>query len=216
MTRNESQIFSIKPEKPEKIIGDELETVRKLFDSKKIFVFCEGRIEYHYFSGLKKSFNNSRINIIPRFPSSTLNEGTDIKKLVEQIIESKQNEKVKVESNNKLLTFDIHSNDEFNIIFDADANFNKNKYDKSKYDEAMELFEKGEIKLYLSNYSFGIWILCHFEKPPTVLMKNKQPKIKDILPKRIKNKYVPKYHDNYQLIYPELESKFQHLLLLTQ
>lgn len=123
MPRDESIKIALGPGRPE-IIDDEIRpSVSTLFDAKNVFLFCEGKTEYNYFTGFKDDVKNSRIKIIPRFPDQERREGPDVLKLTEQVAESIDNGKVTVEIDGTKKSFDINGLDEIKILFDCDTNF---------------------------------------------------------------------------------------------
>ena len=176
MVRNESKVIQIGIEKPKKEIGGVLESERMLFYGIKIFLFCEGKTEYNYFRGFEINRRNSRLKIIPRFPNQKEKEGNDIQKLVQQVLSSKAKGEVIVKSDESELIHEVTDDDQFNIVFDCDGNFDINSMGKSKIDEAKKLICAGSIPLFLSNHNFEVWILCHFKKPDTPCKSTKLKK----------------------------------------
>jgi hypothetical protein len=164
MSRDISEVFSIEDGMPEPEPGEVLESVDTLFDAKLLFIFCEGKSEFYYFSGFRDEINSSRIKIIPRIPDQSQKEGSDILSLTNQAINSISTKKVIVE-NSTSEEFDVDENDEFKILFDCDENFKIKNDRKSKYQESIEMMDDYNIELFLSNYCFEVWVLCHFKKP---------------------------------------------------
>ena len=141
-----------------------------LFDAKKIFLFCEGRTEYNYFTGLTTELRSSRIEVVPRYPDQEQGEGTDIKKLVEQVLGAIRTGTVRVDREGHTRERSVQDIDEFKVLFDRDTNFRPVKRTgRSKYDDAVDMIRGNRIDLFLSNYSFEVWILCHFTVPDRVV-----------------------------------------------
>ena len=163
MPRIEEKIFSIGEEKPERELGEVLPSEETLFEAKKIFLFCEGKTEYYYFLDYKKDIRSSRVEIIPRYPDQEKREGPDVKKLTEQVHNSFE-EFVVTDSGFKR-SIEVFEIDEFCVIFDFDRNFDVINGGKTNYDRALEMKRSKRIEFFLSNYSFEVWILCHFKKP---------------------------------------------------
>lgn len=165
MPRDESVVIELGPERPEIVDEEVLPSESTLFDAKNVFLFCEGKTEYNYFTGFKDDLKNSRIKIIPRFPDQERREGPDVLKLTEQVEESIRNNKVTVEIDGLKRSFDIEDLDEIKILFDCDTNFELDVNNESKYSKARAKRFPRNVDYYISNYSIEVWILCHFMKP---------------------------------------------------
>ena len=165
MPRDESIVIELGPERPEIIDEEILPSVSTIFDAKNIFLFCEGKTEFNYFTGLKDDVKNSRIKIIPRFPDQERREGPDVLKLTEQVAESIDNNKVTVEIYGSKKSFDIEDLDEIKILFDCDKNFKMDAHGDTKYSKARDIRLPRNVEYFISNYSIEVWILCHFMKP---------------------------------------------------
>lgn len=162
MTRDEKIIFPVGPERPELIKGEVLPSESVLFLAKKIFIFCEGKTEYHYFRGFKRNNSSSRLEIIPRYPNPDRGEGPDVKKLAEQVMEAIDGGIVIVTHEGNNSSFNVEDMDEFHILFDCDQNFKKDRSHRSKFQKAKDMTNRYNINFYLSNYCFEVWILLHF------------------------------------------------------
>jgi len=165
MPRDESIKIALGPKKPERINDEILPSVDTLFDAKNIFLFCEGKTEYNYFTGFKDDVKNSRLKIVPRFPNQENREGNDVLKLTEQVVASFNDGKVTVDIDGTKKSFDIEDLDEIKILFDCDTNFDLDRKDDTKYSRARDIRLPRNVDYYISNYSIEVWILCHFMKP---------------------------------------------------
>lgn len=210
MGRNSSIIFPNQIlSNEEENLGEELEVENLLFIAKNIFVFCEGKTEFNYFTGFDSSHNNSRLKIIPRYPrhstgAGNSGEGCNFDQLCTQVKNSVDNKIVEIHDINRNYSHTVYENDEFNIIFDCDKNFDSIN-NPSKYNIGQNIISSLNVKIYLSNYSFEIWILCHFEIPPNNLMSNTNLRIGEILPDRINQQHIPNYEKNDRLIFNKLK-----------
>ncbi len=70
---------------------------------------------------------------------------------------------------------------------------------RSKYDEANELIDDRKVDLFLSNYSFEVWILCHFIRPNRSIKSTR-------LKKEIENVWdLGSYSKNDNMIYEKIK-----------
>ncbi len=166
MTRNENLVVQLGKEIPCPVSDMFLEAESEIFDAKLIFLFCEGKGEFNYFNGYQLGIKSSRIKVVPRYPDQERREGSDIKKISQQVCKAIENSEVEVKHDGSRKKYQVDDIDEFKVIFDRDTNFRINKRtERSKYEEAKELIDDRKVELFLSNYSFEVWILCHFIKP---------------------------------------------------
>lgn len=163
MPRNEEELFTLKEAEPETEPGEVLPSEKTLFQAKKLFLFCEGKTEFHYFLEYKEDIKNSRIEIIPRYPDQSKREGPDVEQLANQVIGSRK--EVKTHHEGMKRSIEVEDIDEFSILFDYDKNLHMAKDGTTKYQKARILTDDMEVEYFLSNYCFEVWILCHFKKP---------------------------------------------------
>lgn len=163
MPRNEEELFTLKEAKPETVPGEVLPSEKTLFQAKKIFLFCEGKTEFHYFLEYRNDINNRRLEIIARYPDQSKREGPDLEQLAKQVMGSLK--KVEISHGGMKRSIEVEEIDEFCIVFDFDTNFDEENDCSTKYSRARYLTKNEEVEYYLSNYSFEVWILCHFKKP---------------------------------------------------
>jgi len=201
MPRNEDKLFTVGDEKPTREPGEVLPSVKTLFHAKKIFLFCEGKTEFQYFSEYKEDVNNSRLEIIPRYPDHGEREGNDVEQLAKQLMGSQR--KVRISHSGFKRTIDVEDIDEFFILFDFDKNFKIAGDGLTKYQKARILTEGVGVEFFLSNYCFEVWILCHFIKP------SKRMKKRSLNREIMKCSDWSKYRKGQEGIYLDLRKKLE-------
>mgnify|MGYP006285903195 CR=1 FL=1 len=163
MSRNEEKIFILHEAKQELRPGEVLPSEKTLFQAKKIFLFCEGKTEFQYFSEYKQDLSNSRLEIIPRYPDQSMKEGPDVEQLAIQVIGSRK--VVQTHHEGMKRSIEVEDIDDFCILFDYDKNFHMARDGTTKYQKARILTGNTKVEYFLSNYCFEVWVLCHFKKP---------------------------------------------------
>ncbi len=167
MNRDETILFNLKAPKREKIPGEILDVIDEKFSIKKYFILMEGKTEFNYLNGFKEDFfkNTKKIELELIEPKNNSNNARLLLNESLKLI----NEKKKNINTNLELEFNLQNitnDDKIIILFDCDKNFDQKGEDSLTHAEYAKLIaNENNFEIIFSNYSFEVWILCHFKKP---------------------------------------------------
>lgn len=149
---------------------------------KKFVIVCEGKTEYNYFRAIRVSLRLSTLQINIANP-----EASDPRSIV--------NEAIQIRSVNKR-EGGWTDDDSAWAVFDGDEHIQN---DPGNWNDALQLADSNGINLAVSNPSFELWFLLHFQDQQANIHRDQV--IRDL------KKHLPKYDkasDSYPMLVPRM------------
>ena len=147
-------------------------------ESRKVLIACEGsETERAYFRGFQRVHRNSNAKVVVEHP-----KGTNPRRIVEFAIEMQQ--QIKREE-------DWGDEDSTWAMYDGVEHY---RSDPGDWYRALDIAKANDIRLAISNPSFELWYLLHFQEQTGWLER-------DAAYKRLRDKWLPGY-DKTNELYP--------------